>query len=118
MLLDTAARLAMDHGPDGVTMDAVAASAGVSRPLVYKHFANREELLGAEGMLYGSYEMVRPDVALFSDSLQKGFLRSRANSIEGGTTEVMKNILGERVLGLPGDIRVDKDRAWLEVPRS
>jgi hypothetical protein len=30
----------------------------------------------------------------------------------------MKNILAERVLGLPGDIRVDKDRPWLEVPRS
>ena len=76
------------------------------------------DLLGAEGMLYGSYEMVRPDVALFSDSLQKGFLRSRANSIEGGTTEVMQNILGERVLGLPGDVRVDRDVPWSQVPRN
>jgi alkylation response protein AidB-like acyl-CoA dehydrogenase len=53
-----------------------------------------------------------------ADTLQKAFLRSRANSIEGGTTEVMKNILGERVLGLPGDIRVDRDKPWAEVPRS
>jgi alkylation response protein AidB-like acyl-CoA dehydrogenase len=75
-------------------------------------------LLGADGMLYGSYEMVRPETAMDSDTLQKAFLRSRANSIEGGTTEVMKNILGERVLGLPGDVRVDRDIPWSKVPRS
>ncbi len=76
------------------------------------------DLLGAEGMLYGSYEMVRPDAVMNLDSRQKGFLRSRANSIEGGTSEVMRNILGERVLGLPGDVRVDRDVAWSQVPRN
>ena len=75
-------------------------------------------VLGAEGMLYGSYEMVRPESAMGFDSLQKAFLRSRANSIEGGTTEVMKNILGERILGLPGDVRVDREVAWSKVPRN
>ena len=34
---------------------------------------------------------------------QHSFLRSRANSIEGGTTEIQKNIIGERILGLPKD---------------
>jgi alkylation response protein AidB-like acyl-CoA dehydrogenase len=75
-------------------------------------------LLGADGMLYGSYDMIRPEHAMGADTLQKAFLRSRANSIEGGTSEVMRNILGERVLGLPGDVRVDRDIPWSQVPRN
>ncbi|MFM2182087.1 MAG: hypothetical protein RJB61_381 [Actinomycetota bacterium] len=76
------------------------------------------DLLGAEGMLYGTYAMVRPEHAMEYATPQKAFLRSRANSIEGGTTEVMRNILGERVLGLPGDVRVDRDVPWSKVPRN
>jgi alkylation response protein AidB-like acyl-CoA dehydrogenase len=77
------------------------------------------DLMGPQGMLYGSYEMTRPEEAgLAGRDVAKMFLRARANSIEGGTSEIMRNILGERVLGLPGDVRTDKDLPWSEVPRS
>jgi len=76
------------------------------------------ELMGPEGMLYGSYEMRRPDTAGAMSDPARMFLRTRANSIEGGTSEVMRNILGERVLGLPGDIRADKGIPWSKIPRN
>ncbi len=101
-----------DPGPEGSI--GKMASAELNKDV----YAKVVDLLGAEGTLYGSYAMVRPETAMGFDTLQKAFLRSRANSIEGGTTEIMRNILGERMLGLPGDVRVDREVPWSQVPRN
>ena len=101
-----------DPGPEGSI--AKMAFADLNKDI----YAKVIDLMGADGMLYGSYEMVRPETAMAFENMQKAFLRSRANSIEGGTTEVMKNILGERILGLPGDVRVDREVPWSQVPRN
>ena len=79
------------------------------------------DLLGPRATIGVDYSMRRADAGGLvgaPGNSRKMFLRSRANSIEGGSSEVQRNILGERVLGLPGDVRVDKDRPWAEVPRS
>ena len=78
------------------------------------------DLLGPEGILYHGYEHAdgRPARRDWRGPIQQRFLRSRANTIEGGTSEVMRNILGERVLGLPGDLRADAGMPWKEIPRG
>ena len=80
------------------------------------------DLLGADGLVGYDYTFRRPtelDVDRHRPRASSyAFLRVRANSIEGGTSEIMRNILGEQVLGLPGEPRVDKDLPWIQVPRS
>ena len=79
------------------------------------------DVLGANGLSFEAGYELRQEVGSAYDPEGRSkyqFLRSRANSIEGGTSEIMRNILGERVLGLPGEPRVDKEIAWKDVPRS
>jgi alkylation response protein AidB-like acyl-CoA dehydrogenase len=76
-------------------------------------------LLGVEGTRFTHQTPDEAaDIPRADRSLAWRFLRSRANTIEGGTSEVLRNIIGERLLGLPGNIRVDKDIPWRDVPRS
>ena len=81
------------------------------------------DVVGSDAMLFPEgYQMARPkELALLSYGSSdpvRGFLRSRANTIEGGTSEVMRNILGERVLGLPKEPGVNKNTPWSEIPRN
>jgi alkylation response protein AidB-like acyl-CoA dehydrogenase len=81
------------------------------------------ELLGADGLTYDDWSTdtwttERPAVVDFlGRSAGYRYLRARGNSIEGGTSEILRNIIAERVLGLPGEIRVDKDVAWKDLPK-
>jgi alkylation response protein AidB-like acyl-CoA dehydrogenase len=101
----------------------------LGRLMVSEHqqrcFALIVDLLGAEGMLISDYEMRRPEIigetALGSDDrvdLQKGFLTTVGATIGGGTTEISRNILAERVLGLPREPDATRELPWSQVPRN
>jgi alkylation response protein AidB-like acyl-CoA dehydrogenase len=71
------------------------------------------ELLGEEALRYSDWTLVRPErVDFTSRDAGYRYLRAKGNSIEGGTSEILRNIVAERVLGLPPEPRVDKDVPW------
>ena len=98
-------------GPEGATSKLYEAEINKSS------YEFGMELLGDEALLFPrGYSITQPEINLDNETLgfvdtQSLFLRARANSIEGGTSEIMKNIIAERVLGLPSEPKLDKDKA-------
>ena len=68
--------------------------------------------------LQGQSGVIQDDSSPMNARFQQMLLRSPATRIEGGSDEILRNIIGERVLGLPGDIRVDKDVPFRDIPTS
>jgi alkylation response protein AidB-like acyl-CoA dehydrogenase len=74
------------------------------------------ELLAEDGLRFSDWTMVRPESVSFTGrDAGYRYLRAKGNSIEGGTDEIIRNIVAERVLGLPAEPRTDKDRPWKEL---
>jgi len=76
------------------------------------------ELNGVGGLRYDDWSMRRPEHAtFFGRGPGYRYLRAKGNSIEGGTSEILRNIIADRVLGLPPEPRLDKDLPWKDLPR-
>ncbi|MCU7825601.1 acyl-CoA dehydrogenase family protein [Kitasatospora sp. DSM 101779] len=99
-------------GPEGAAMKLAFAR------LAQELSGLEVELLAEDGLAYDDWTMVRPDHVDFTGR-EAGYryLRAKGNSIEGGTSEILRNIIAERVLGLPGEPRADKNVPWKELPR-
>jgi alkylation response protein AidB-like acyl-CoA dehydrogenase len=91
--------------------------ASVRKVLADEHgqeiMALAKDLAGSNGLLVEGGPLGQP-----VDAWHYGYLFSRALTIGGGTGEVQRNILGERVLGLPHDLDVAEGKSWSELHRA
>ncbi|MCG3752000.1 acyl-CoA dehydrogenase family protein [Amycolatopsis sp. Poz14] len=99
-------------GPEGSTMKLTFAR--LSQQLSGLEL----EILGEDGLRFSDWTMTRPEVVAFTGrDAGYRYLRAKGNSIEGGTSEILRNIVAERVLGLPAEPRADKNVPWKDIPR-
>jgi alkylation response protein AidB-like acyl-CoA dehydrogenase len=75
------------------------------------------EFNGPDGLRYDDWTMHRGSASDYARGPGYRYLRAKGNSIEGGTSEVLRNIIAERVLGLPSEPRTDTGVAWKDLPR-
>jgi alkylation response protein AidB-like acyl-CoA dehydrogenase len=91
------------------------AEASVTK-LFFSEHTQRLQALAVD--LEGAAAQAWPDGDRWLQNTAWSFLRVRSKTIAGGTSEVQRNILGERVLGLPKEPELDRTVPWSQVPRS
>jgi alkylation response protein AidB-like acyl-CoA dehydrogenase len=84
--------------------------------LFFSEHTQRVQTLALD--LEGLFGQAWPEQDRWLQGTAWSFLRVRSKTIAGGTSEIQRNILGERILGLPKDGEVDRDVPWSRVPRS
>jgi alkylation response protein AidB-like acyl-CoA dehydrogenase len=101
-----------DPGPDGSGLKLTFSD------LAQEAASLALDIAGADGLRYDDWSLRRPDLTTPPQRVPAyWYLRNRANSIEGGTSEVLRNIIAERVLGMPPEARPDRDIPWKELSR-
>lgn len=81
-------------------------------------YASMAQDMAATALQYqDQFGIIRDEkVSAAHGSFQEMLMQSPGSRIAGGTDEILRNIIAERVLGLPGDIRVDKDKPFKDLP--
>jgi alkylation response protein AidB-like acyl-CoA dehydrogenase len=89
---------------------------GSIRKLIHSEHNQRLQMFAAE--LLGRRAIGFEPGDAEAEAVIFGFLRSRGDTIAGGSSEIQRNIIGERVLGLPREPGDDRDLPWREIPRG